>query len=113
MTGKKRSVSYSWRLREVMAEHGIFQTTELVEPLQERGIYLSVSQVHRLVTGRPERLSLQVLAALCDIFATVPSELIVTDAENVGIRKTGTADRPAPTGVTELRPRRARITSTE
>ncbi|WP_328442841.1 helix-turn-helix domain-containing protein [Amycolatopsis sp. NBC_00438] len=113
MTGKKRSVSYSWRLREIMAENGMYQTTELVEPLHERGIYLSVSQVHRLVTGTPERLSLQVLAALCDIFATAPSELIVTDAENVGIRKTGTADRPGPAEVAELRPRRARITSTE
>lgn len=113
MTDKKRSISYSWRLREIMAEHGMYQTTELVDPLHERGIYLSVSQVHRLATGTPERLSLQVLAALCDIFGTTPADLIVTGAENVGIRKTGTADRPRSVGVTEPRPARARITTTE
>nr|WP_279627582.1 helix-turn-helix domain-containing protein [Amycolatopsis pretoriensis] len=49
-----------------------------MEPLHERGIYPSVSQVHRLAICTPERLSLQVLAALCDIFATV-SPLRETD----------------------------------
>jgi hypothetical protein len=69
-----RQVSYRWRLREVMAEHGMFTTTELVPLLAERGIDLSASQVHRLVTGTPERLSLPLLAALCDIFqVTRPS----------------------------------------
>jgi hypothetical protein len=49
-----------------MAERGMFTTTELVPLLHQRGITLSASQVHRLVTGTPERLSLMVLAALCD-----------------------------------------------
>jgi DNA-binding Xre family transcriptional regulator len=44
--------------------------------LAERGIELFASQVHRLVTGTPERLSLQVLAALCDILEVTPDELI-------------------------------------
>lgn len=110
---KKREVSYTWRLREMMAEHGMFHTTELVEPLRERGIHLSASQVHRLVTSTPERLSLKVLAALCDIFAATPSELIGTDAANVGIRKTATDDGPAPANVAQLRPKRARITPAE
>ena len=103
----KRQVSYRWRLREIMAVRGMFTTTELVPPLRERGIDLSASQVHRLVTGTPERLSLPVLAALCDIFEATPAELIVTAADNVGVRKTGTGD-----GVINLnarRPRRARL----
>ena len=54
----RREVSYQWRLREVMATRGLFATTELVPLLAERGISLSASQVHRLVTGIPERLSL-------------------------------------------------------
>jgi Cro/C1-type HTH DNA-binding domain len=54
----KRQVSYKWRLREVMAAHGMFTISDLVEPLVDRGINLSVSQVHRLATGTPERLSL-------------------------------------------------------
>lgn len=78
----KRQVSYQWRLRELMAGHGMFSTTELVPLLQERGIELSVSQVHRLATGTPERLSLAVLAALCDIFECTPGELIATKASS-------------------------------
>lgn len=74
----KRQVDYTWRLREVMAAHGLFATTDLVPLLRDRGINLSASQVHRLVTGMPERLSLHVLAALCDIFDTDPAELIRT-----------------------------------
>ena len=105
----RRKVSYRWRLREVMAAHGLFTTTDIRPLLADRGIDLSVSQVHRLVTGTPERLSLQVLAALCDIFSSDPGELIITEAENAGVRKTATGDVPAPAGLSELRPRPARI----
>jgi DNA-binding Xre family transcriptional regulator len=103
----KRQVSYQWRLREVMAAHGMFTISDLVPLLVDRGINLSVSQVHRLATGTPERLSLPVLAALCDIFACTPAELISTKAENASIRKTATDD-----GVVNLnarRPKRARL----
>lgn len=106
----KRHVDYTWRLRQVMAMHGMFATTELVQPLRDRGIDLSVSQVHRLVTGTPERLSMRVLAALCDIFDTTPNELITTRAVNAGVRRTAVGDHPAPANLAELRPKRARIT---
>ena len=106
----KRQVDYTWQLRQVMAEHGMFQTTELVPLLRDRGINLSVSQVHRLVTGTPERLSLAVLAALCDIFDTTPADLIITTATNTGVRRTAVGDQPAPAHVAHLRPKRARIT---
>jgi DNA-binding Xre family transcriptional regulator len=106
----KRKVSYSWRLREVMAAHDIFATADLVAPLRERGITLSASQVHRLVTGVPERLSLSVLTALCDIFDVGPDELIATKAENSAVRKTASGDLPAPVNLAGLRPVWARIT---
>ncbi|MDA8038120.1 MAG: XRE family transcriptional regulator, partial [Actinomycetota bacterium] len=35
----------------------MFATTDLIEPLNQRGITLSSSQVYRLVCERPERLS--------------------------------------------------------
>jgi DNA-binding Xre family transcriptional regulator len=106
----KRSPVYQWRLRDVMADHGLFTTTALVPLLAERGIELSASQVHRLVTQTPERLSLHVLAALCDIFECGPGDLIVTDVE---IR----AGKAAVNGdVVDLaaigRPRRARVHGT-
>ncbi|MFC4517773.1 MULTISPECIES: helix-turn-helix domain-containing protein [Streptomyces] len=106
----ERKVSYTWKLREVMAAHDMFTTTALVPLLRDRGIELSASQVHRLVSGTPERLSLQVMAALCDIFACTPADLVTTTAVNAGVRKTASDDAPAPsTAVTKLRPRPARI----
>jgi DNA-binding Xre family transcriptional regulator len=105
----KRKVSYRWRLREVMAEHGMFATTDLGPLLHDRGIDMSVSQVHRLVTGTPERLSLQVLAALCDILGVQPGDLIITEAENAVVRKAASGDVPVPADLARLRPRRARI----
>ncbi|MFJ1546381.1 helix-turn-helix domain-containing protein [Streptomyces sp. NPDC088246] len=62
-----RQISYRWRLRELMTARGMFTVAELMPHLTERGITLSSSQVHRLVSGTPERLSLPVLATLCDI----------------------------------------------
>ncbi|MEO3780212.1 helix-turn-helix transcriptional regulator [Micromonospora sp. B11E3] len=96
-----------------MAEHGMFATTELVPLLRDRGIDLSASQVHRLVTGTPERLSLMVLAALCDIFGITPQDLIVTEAVNAGVRKVAAGDRAAGVGPGTLRPKRARIAPAE
>jgi DNA-binding Xre family transcriptional regulator len=107
----KRKVGYTWRLREVMAAHGVFTATELVPLLRERGIDLSASQVHRLVSGTPERLSLQVLSALCDSLSCTPADLVTTTAENAGVRKAATGDLPASPAdnVAKLRPRPARI----
>jgi DNA-binding Xre family transcriptional regulator len=77
-----RTIDYRWRLREVMATRGLFATTNLLPLLAARGITLSASQVHRLVTGTPERLSLLVLAALCDVLDVTPNDLIETHAKN-------------------------------
>ncbi|WP_088283628.1 helix-turn-helix transcriptional regulator [Kineosporia sp. A_224] len=115
-TRQRRKVSYQWRLREVMAEHKMYATTELVPLLAERGINLSASQVHRLVTSTPERLSLPILAALCDIFAVDAGQLIPTEATSVGVRKVAAGDLPSrtrQTGIGDLRPVRARIVSPE
>ena len=94
----KRKVGYAWRLREVMAGHRVFTATELVPLLRERGIDLSASQVHRLVSGTPERLSLQVLSALCDILECAPTDLVTTTAENAGVRRTATGECGSATG---------------
>ncbi|MGH3303643.1 MAG: helix-turn-helix domain-containing protein, partial [Streptosporangiaceae bacterium] len=63
----KRQVGYHWHLRRLMAEQGMFATTDLVPLLADRGVALSREQVYRLVARVPERLSLTTLAALCDI----------------------------------------------
>jgi DNA-binding Xre family transcriptional regulator len=105
---KKRQVSYQWRLREVMAAAGLFNASDLEPLLADRGINLSSVQVWRLVTGTPERLSLPVLAALCDIFEVTPAQLIATRAENIPPRKAASGGEVV-TDLNTLRPRRAHL----
>ncbi|WP_116051499.1 helix-turn-helix domain-containing protein [Amycolatopsis palatopharyngis] len=107
-----RAVGYHWHLRELMAKAGMFSTTALQPHLAERGIELSVSQVHRLVTGTPERLSLPVLAALCDILDCQPGDLIepYVAARSATARKAaGQRANPSSPRDRNLRPTRARI----
>lgn len=73
----KGQVSYSWRLRSVMASCGLFSPADLQPRLLDRGVTLSTSQLNRLISGTPLRISLPVLAALCDILACTPADLIV------------------------------------
>jgi hypothetical protein len=111
MMAGKRQVSYQWRLREVMAAAGLFNASDLEPLLAERGTILSSVQVWRLVTQTPERLSLPVLAALCDIFDVTPAQLIATRAENVPVRKPAAASG-GDSGVADLnalRPKRAHL----
>jgi hypothetical protein len=108
----KRQVSYQWRLREVMAAAGLFNASDLEPLLADRGITLSSVQVWRLVTQTPERLSLPVLAALCDIFAVTPAQLIATRAGNVPARRRAASGSGGKDGVTDLnalRPARAKL----
>ncbi|WP_328375847.1 helix-turn-helix transcriptional regulator [Micromonospora zamorensis] len=106
----KRQVSYQWRLREVMAGHGLFNASDLVPLLAERGITLSAVQVWRLVTQTPERLSLPVLAALCDILEVSPAQLIATRAENAApVKKAASAGDGTVTDLSAFRPKRAQL----
>lgn len=97
-----------WRLRTVMAEAGMFQTTELIAPLREQGVVLSREQVYRLVTRIPERLNVEVLAALCRIFGCQPNDLITVMAQPATAKRTGTA-RGRDAAIGDLRPVRARL----
>jgi DNA-binding Xre family transcriptional regulator len=107
MTAK---LDYSWKLREVMATRGMFQTTHLRPRLAERGIRLSDSQVYRLVTDKPERLNLKVLMALLDILGCRMDDLIQpVSVPAAGAKKSaGRGGEPGP-GVGGFRPRRARV----
>ena len=77
-----------WHLRLRMAEKGYFQTSDLVPLLAERGISLSREQVFRFVTQPPQRLSMDTLAALCDILGCQPNDLIEIQTVNEQVRKT-------------------------
>lgn len=94
-----RSVSYTWRLREVMAAQGVWKTTDLLPLLAERGVTLSTAQVYRMAARVPERISLPTLAALCDIFDCTPNDLI----------DLAPAAPAAPALPSKVRPRRSRV----
>jgi DNA-binding Xre family transcriptional regulator len=94
---------YRWHLRRLMADRDMYATTKLGPLLAERGVTLSREQVYRLVTGVPERLSLATLAALCDILACQPGDL-------VEVVKTTVVTRPVPSPPAQRpRPVRARV----
>ena len=100
----KREVGYRWHLRRLMAERGMFATTDLVPLLAERGVSLSREQVYRLVVRVPERLNLAALAALCDILDCSPGELVEPYAGGPATVNSASAGSAPP-----ARPRRARV----
>ena len=108
MTAK---LDYEWNLRKMMADRGLFSTTDLRPALEERGIHLSPSQVYRLVVDKPERLNLKALMALMDILGCRMDELVVPVADRRAPgKKTAGQDRAAPGGgVGAFRSKRARI----
>ncbi|QXU51797.1 helix-turn-helix transcriptional regulator [Rhodococcus sp. LW-XY12] len=106
-------LDYHWHLRQVMAARGMFSTTDLIEPLAQRGIRLSSSQVYRLVVERPERLSLKVLMALLDVLDCAMTDLIEPVAAASAKPTRAAAGGTATEGVGDLRPKRARIAGTD
>jgi DNA-binding Xre family transcriptional regulator len=102
-TVRTPKVSYNWHLRVVMANRGMFATSDLVPLLAERGVVLSREQVYRLVAGVPERLNLTTLAALCDILECGPDELIEP------VRRQSPKPAPPRTLSRQIVPRRARV----
>lgn len=110
--------TYTWRLRALMAERGMYATTDIIPHLSEHGIVLSSSQAHRLVAGTPERLNLHVLSALCHILGVTTDELIDTQTNLIGIRPKAVGDssgaRPRRNGTAPpVRPIPVRLTSTD
>jgi len=101
-----RRIAMQWNLRQVMATRAIYQTSELVPMLAERGVSLSREHVYRLVTRTPQRLNMEILAALCDILDCEPNDLLQPVVETVKVAKTGTETGP---GIGDLRPIRAKI----
>ncbi|MFD9318326.1 helix-turn-helix transcriptional regulator [Streptomyces sp. NBC_00487] len=91
-----KKMGYRWNLRKLMADREMFQTTDLVPLLAERGVTLSREQVFRLVTQPPQRMSMDTLAALCDILDCQPNDLIEVQVVNEEVRKTAGGETPSP-----------------
>lgn len=105
-----RRLVMRWHLRQVMATRGIFQTSELVPLLADRGVHLTRQYVHKLVTTAPQRINTDLLAALCDILDCDPNDLLEPVVEQAEQDKTGTGDSlKEGLGIGELRPIRTTI----
>ena len=98
---EQRRIGYNWNLRQVMAKHNLWKTTDLIPLLRSRGINLSNAQVHRLVTATPDRIPARTFAALCDIFDCTPNDLFEPFVE---MRAAATADAPKHPSELGVRP---------
>lgn len=107
----RRQLDFHWKLRQMMAAHDLWKTTQLAPLLRDRGVELSAAQIYRLVTDKPERLSMKVLVALCDIFDCTPDDLIAPYVVAARQPQPASGDQASVTDLSrELRPERARIT---
>jgi DNA-binding Xre family transcriptional regulator len=104
--GERRLVM-RWNLRQMMATRGLFQTSELVPLLAERDVHLSRQYVHRLVTKPPQRVNIDLLAALCDILDCTPNDLLEPTVKAVE-HPAASGGETGP-GIGDLRPIRARV----
>ena len=92
----KGHVSYNWRLREVIADKACSPRPSWCPYC---GTAASICQPRCWSTAwspaPPERLSFQVLSALCDILVCARADLITTSTQNDGVRKvaSGTSRR--------------------
>jgi len=102
-----RRIVMSWNLRQVMAAQGLYQTSELVPLLAERDIHLTRQYVYRLVTKPPQRVNIDLLAALCDIFDCTPTDLLTPTVEQTETAKAGGGE--GGPGIGNLRPIRATV----
>lgn len=103
-----RTIQVQWNLRQVMADRGLFQTSELLPLLAERGIHLTREHVYRLVTKTPQRLNTQVLVALCDALGCSPADLIVPVVIQQTQARSATIGEGGPK-LGDLRPIRAHV----
>lgn len=100
---------FTWNLRGLMADHQIYKTTALIEPLKERGVTLSREQVFRLVTKAPQRLNTEVLVALCDIFDCEIGELVVITRTARAQARVNAREEQSIAPIGDLRPVAAKI----
>jgi DNA-binding Xre family transcriptional regulator len=80
--------------------------------LRDRGVVLSTAQVYRLVADKPERLSMRILVALCDILDCSPADLIDPYVEAAARKKVAGESKVIDLNP-DFRPKRARIVDDE
>lgn len=70
-----------WRVRVVMAEKNVRSVTDLVRRLDEIGISISVSQLGRLIDGKTQHWSQDVIEGLMTVLDCSLSDLLRTNVD--------------------------------
>ena len=105
----KRDLQYQWRVKEYMARAGMRNSRDLVEPLRDRGITLSESQIYRLVSQDPDRIAFKVLVALADIFELDLGPLVTFTGSDLRAQHSKAVGTDVPL-LESYRPVRVRLT---
>lgn len=82
-----KKMQATWMVPQLMGRNCIHSVRDLSHALAERGIHLSNMQVYRLTVQQPSRVTMDILAALCDIFSCSPNDIINVEAVNQQVRK--------------------------
>lgn len=105
----RREISYTWRVREIMARRHIHRAKDLAPLLHERGITLTANAIWRIVKDDPERISLKLLVALADALDVTLDDLITFTARDARTIRTRRAAGDGLPDIRDYRPVRARI----
>ncbi len=69
-------MALKWRLRQVMAEQGIWSGAELGRLMEQKAGYkLSAPSISALLTDEPRQVKTQTMDALCTALNCTPSDL--------------------------------------
>jgi DNA-binding Xre family transcriptional regulator len=75
-TQSKPRRKVTWRVRVMMAERGVRSVSELVRRLDQVGVSISVAQLGRLIDGKTQRWSQEVIEGLMQVLDCELSDLL-------------------------------------
>lgn len=75
----------TWHLAQLVERRGL-TATELARQLERVGVPRSLAQVSRLIAGPPRRLTIDVLAGLCQVLGCSVADLLAVPSAPTGER---------------------------
>lgn len=86
-------MALEWRLRQVMAERGIWTGAELIRLMNEKAGYsLTAPSISLLLANAPKQVKAETMDALCTALACTPSDLWRHKATYVSGREVKASD---------------------
>jgi DNA-binding Xre family transcriptional regulator len=99
-------MALKWRLRQVMAERGIWSGAELGRLLEQKAGYsLSAPSISALLTEPPRQMKAQTMDALCTALDCTPADLWQHTPSFIQAEKPEPREQDAPKAANDM-PRR-------